>query len=55
MEESMAEAGLLRLYALYEWVSETVKLLQFTEDGSTASGCFRTGPIDLHADRVFEQ
>ncbi|VDL91362.1 unnamed protein product [Schistocephalus solidus] len=28
MEESMAEAGLLRLYALYEWISTTIEALK---------------------------
>ncbi len=50
MEESMAEAGLLRLYALYEWISTTIEALKNPE----AAG-FRAGPMDLHADRVFEK
>uniref|UniRef100_A0A0R3T4Z1 Leucine--tRNA ligase n=1 Tax=Rodentolepis nana TaxID=102285 RepID=A0A0R3T4Z1_RODNA len=49
MDESMAEAGLLRLYALYEWICTTIQALENPE----ASG-FRTGVADLHADKVFE-
>lgn len=50
MEESMAEAGLLRLYALYEWIGTTIQALEKPE----TSG-FRTGATDLHADKVFEK
>ncbi|KAM7535050.1 hypothetical protein Aperf_G00000104543 [Anoplocephala perfoliata] len=49
MEESMAEAGLLRLYALYEWIKTTIHAL---EDPTAAD--FRTGVPELHADKVFE-
>ncbi|VDL59361.1 unnamed protein product [Hymenolepis diminuta] len=49
MEESMAEAGLLRLYALYEWIATTIQALKNPE----AAG-FRTKEADLHADKVFE-
>lgn len=50
MEESMAEAGLLRLYALYEWIATTIQALKNPE----AAG-FRTKEADLHADKVFEK
>ncbi|KAL5109316.1 Leucine--tRNA ligase cytoplasmic [Taenia crassiceps] len=49
MEESMAEAGLLRLYSLYEWITTTIQALK----NPTAAG-FRTGALHLHADKVFE-
>ena len=50
MEESMAEAGLLRLYALYDWIASTIQALK-----DPAAAGFRTGALDLHADRVFEK
>lgn len=50
MEESMAEAGILRLYALYEWIGTTIRALE----DPTAAG-FRTGGLELHADKVFEK
>ena len=50
MEESMAEAGFLRLYTLYAWISSTIKALE----DPAASG-FRTGALNLHADKVFKQ
>ncbi|VDM17183.1 unnamed protein product [Hydatigera taeniaeformis] len=49
MEESMAEAGLLRLYSLYEWITATVQALK----NPSAVG-FRTGALNLHPDKVFE-
>ncbi|KAL5966517.1 Leucine--tRNA ligase cytoplasmic [Taenia solium] len=49
MEESMAEAGLLRLYSLYEWITTNIQALK----NPTAAG-FRTGALNLHADKVFE-
>lgn len=50
MEESMAEAGLLRLYSLYEWITTTIQALK----NPTSAG-FRTGALNLHADKVFEK
>ncbi|CDI97282.1 leucyl tRNA synthetase [Echinococcus multilocularis] len=49
MEESMAEAGLLRLYSLYEWINTTIQALK-----NPTAADFRTGPLNLHADKVFE-
>ncbi|BHF72933.1 hypothetical protein SprV_0401600500 [Sparganum proliferum] len=48
MEESMAEAGLLRLYALYEWISTTIEVLK------NSASSFRSGDFSVHADRIFE-
>ncbi|VDN22178.1 unnamed protein product [Dibothriocephalus latus] len=48
MEESMAEAGLLRLYALYEWISTTIEALK------NSASSFRTGDFSVHADKIFE-
>ncbi|CAL8107072.1 unnamed protein product [Calicophoron daubneyi] len=51
MKEEMAEAGLLRLYSLLDWVTQTLESLHsHTED----SQAFRYGPYTLHADLVFE-
>ena len=41
--ESMADAGILRLYAFLEWVKDMIE----TKD------TLRTGPMDSFNDRVF--
>jgi len=43
--ESMADAGILRLYAFLEWVKEML----VARDASD----LRTGPADTYCDRVF--
>ncbi|TPP66579.1 Leucyl-tRNA synthetase b [Fasciola gigantica] len=48
MKEDMAEAGLLRLYGLLDWVSQTLDSLQ------NNSQAYRTGSYTLHADFIFE-
>lgn len=42
--ETMADAGILRLYAFLDWVKEML----------TSSGTLRSGPTDSYVDRVFE-
>ncbi|CAH8574826.1 unnamed protein product [Dicrocoelium dendriticum] len=48
VKEDMAEAGLLRLYNLLDWITQTLKSIA-TESESG----FRTGPERTHADLIF--
>lgn len=41
--ETMADAGILRLYTLLEWVKEMI----------ANKGTLRTGPVDTFNDKVF--
>ncbi|TGZ68584.1 hypothetical protein CRM22_004191 [Opisthorchis felineus] len=49
VKEEMAEAGLLRLYGLLDWIGQTLKAM--FEDGGSG---YRTGPERTHADLVFK-
>ncbi|KAF6777137.1 hypothetical protein AHF37_03346 [Paragonimus kellicotti] len=49
VKEDMAEAGLLRLYSLLDWITQTLKLV-----GTPTESGLRTGPERMHADLIFK-
>ncbi|KAK4472683.1 hypothetical protein MN116_003913 [Schistosoma mekongi] len=52
MKEEMAEAGLLRLYALLDWFNVTLEILK--DPSLQQKSHYRTGAYTMHADFIFE-